>query len=515
MGNKTSKIVTRIRMRVILIIVCSIVFLFSSIQLTIRLVAYSKDNSQYEKIRTISGKKDQITTTVSTEADAKVDVAESKRNPYTEYNGDKSELNSEGILKYYETLKKLNKDMVGWIYMPGYKKEIDYPVMQAKDNQFYLYRDFYKNSSHAGSIYIDTGNQAKNVDRHIIIYGHSMFDMSMFGNLRDYPGKKAEYTKNTKIYLDFMNTRLEYEVFSTYYIEGSYNYRQINFSNDEKYMTFLNRILRKSVYDFGVTLSPMDKIITLSTCNGDIMLNGRSVIHARLISQIRYDGFGEKELTQSDKSGTKKVISANVYLKKLSMQYNNAKIKVNSLNTGITGSSKDVEISKNGESTLSTDTNTEKSTDNENTNINKNIAKENNIISETDSKKNVDSKSTINTDTSKSEIKELKPIPNIMVDVIFDPPFNTIKSKFTATIPTGVEEIIINIQLEDPEAKVSMLLNNAMITLPALKLKKSSTTITLPALKILEGNNTVKIKISSRDGQFEKVYTINITRGHD
>jgi sortase B len=413
--KKTSKIKIKNRIRVILIIVCSIVFLFSSIHLTIRLVAYSKENSSYEKIRTIVGAKDRFTTNVSAKVKDEEDAPESMRIPYKLFSEDVSQLNSEGILKYYEKLKKLNEDMIGWISMPGYKKDIDYPVMQADDNDFYLFKDFYKNDSHAGSIFIDAGNQIKNVDRHIIIYGHSMFDMSMFGNLRDYPGKKEEYTKNKRIFLDFMNTRLEYEVFSTYYVEASFNYRQRNFSTDEEYMTFLKKILKKSVYDYGIALSPMDKIITLSTCNGDIMFNGRSVVHARLISQIRYDGFGEKELIKSDTGETKKVVSANVYLEKLYMQYNTAKIRVEA-----------------------------------------------------------------------------------PVDVLLDPVFNTVKSKYTATLPIGVEEIILTLKAGDPQAKVSILLNDQKVT--------------LPTLKMVEGSNTIKVKVTSRDGKFAKVYTINIKR---
>ena len=42
-----------------------------------------------------------------------------------------------------EELKKLNSDSIGWLEIPG--TNIDEPLVQGKDNDYYLWRDFKKN----------------------------------------------------------------------------------------------------------------------------------------------------------------------------------------------------------------------------------------------------------------------------------------------------------------------------------------------------------------------------------
>jgi sortase B len=225
----------------------------------------------------------------------------------------------------YEESKAMNKDMIGWVYMPGYEKSIDYPVMQAEDNTYYLTRDFFKNNAYCGSIFIDASNDSDTVDRNIILYGHAMRDLSMFGNLMDYPDKEQEYKNNTKICLDLLNTRLEYEVFSTYYAEASFNYRQIRFAGDEEYQNFLDQICSKSFYDYNIVPGAGDKILTLSTCNGYTGKGDRTVIHAR---NIRQTLFAENPAASPEDApqknleapAPKDIISANTFLKQLELQ---------------------------------------------------------------------------------------------------------------------------------------------------------------------------------------------------
>jgi SrtB family sortase len=225
--------------------------------------------------------------------------------------------------------------MIGWVQVPGFKNPISYPVMQANDNEFYLNNDFYKNFSYAGSIFIDHRNNASQVDSHIILYGHAMNNLSMFGNFKKFPDRPDDYTKIRKVYLDLMNTRLEYEIFSTYYESASYNYRQTNFSSDDEYLEFLNRIQSKSVYDFNIKLTAQDKIITLSTCNNNLPGDMRSVTHAKLVRQIVYTpgtATSSGAISAGDASdggiysdADKGIVSANNYLSELSLYYGDRK----------------------------------------------------------------------------------------------------------------------------------------------------------------------------------------------
>ena len=57
------------------------------------------------------------------------------------------------ILAEYAPIYELNPDTVGWIRIEG--MEIDFPVLYHPEVQdYYLYRDFYRNSSSHGAVYI-------------------------------------------------------------------------------------------------------------------------------------------------------------------------------------------------------------------------------------------------------------------------------------------------------------------------------------------------------------------------
>lgn len=81
----------------------------------------------------------------------------------------------------WSKLKAINKDVCGWLTVDGTK--IDYPVVQGDDNLFYMNRDFYGNSSLAGSIFLDTRNSKDFSDAYSLIYGHHMDNSLMFGDL--------------------------------------------------------------------------------------------------------------------------------------------------------------------------------------------------------------------------------------------------------------------------------------------------------------------------------------------
>jgi len=181
--------------------------------------------------------------------------------------------------------------MAGWISLPGYsKKPINYPIMYSGDNDFYVYRDFDKVDSYSGSIFMDGNNSTYHenpleLDYNYVIYGHAMLNRSMFGNITDYFKNETSWKENTKIYIDFMNTRLEYEVFSTFVIDPYYNYRQTNFSTDDEYSKYLDDMASKSTHDFGIKVGPKDRIVTLSTC---FQTTRRTAVIGKLVRQIIY-----------------------------------------------------------------------------------------------------------------------------------------------------------------------------------------------------------------------------------
>jgi len=87
----------------------------------------------------------------------------------------------------FATLLDTNPDTVGWITIEG--TDIDYPIVQGTDNEYYLHVDFQGESNKRGAIFLDV--RCTEASRTLIVYGHQMKDGTMFHNLARY--KDAAY----------------------------------------------------------------------------------------------------------------------------------------------------------------------------------------------------------------------------------------------------------------------------------------------------------------------------------
>ena len=81
----------------------------------------------------------------------------------------------------FQALRKINLDIIAWIRIPDTKS--DYPIVQGKNNAYYLKHMFQKTEHAAGSIFLDVDNEADFSNRKSILYGHNMKDGSMFQGL--------------------------------------------------------------------------------------------------------------------------------------------------------------------------------------------------------------------------------------------------------------------------------------------------------------------------------------------
>ena len=176
------------------------------------------------------------------------------------------------------SLKEINEDTVGWLKINN--TNVDYPVVQAKDNEYYLTKNFKKKNDASGWIFMDYRSDAENLSQNTIIYGHNMYYSGvMFGTL--YKVKSANWYKNPDnqiIEFDNLYNKMKWKIFSIYVVPNTNDYLITEFSSKEKYQEFLNLITNRSIYSFNTPVSNTDKILTLSTCSS----NGtkRLVIHA-------------------------------------------------------------------------------------------------------------------------------------------------------------------------------------------------------------------------------------------
>lgn len=178
-------------------------------------------------------------------------------------------------------LKAKNSDTLGWISVNN--TNVNYPFVQTSNNDYYLKHAFDKSNNSAGWIFLDYRNNKDFSDKNNILYGHARRDNSMFGSLRSVITK--DWYSNKDNHIIKLSTEIEntmWQIFSVYRIETESYYLTTTFSTNLEYERFLSTIKERSLYDFDVTLSRNDKILTLSTCSGE---HNRIVVHAKLIKR--------------------------------------------------------------------------------------------------------------------------------------------------------------------------------------------------------------------------------------
>lgn len=166
----------------------------------------------------------------------------------------------------FEELKKENPDTIGWVRVPG--TNIDYPIVQGEDNDFYLNHDFYGKENIAGAIYLDFESQEDFVGRNNILYGHNMKNGSMFKDVNRY--KDKDYFKEHQYFSIYTPDReIKLKAVSCYYGEARPIVRKTKFKSQESFDAFVREMVKPCSYA-EETAYPAKTIYSLVTCSYEI-----------------------------------------------------------------------------------------------------------------------------------------------------------------------------------------------------------------------------------------------------
>lgn len=187
-----------------------------------------------------------------------------------------------------DRLKEINADIVSFINID--EMDIKYPVVH-KDNEFYLRRNLKKEYSLPGSIFVEEKNKPDFSDMNTVVYGHNMSNAwvktaEMFEPIMQYGNSEYVNSKDDHFIEIFTKDGVKiYRVFSAYYSDAYYDYRNLNMEEDD-WIKYLDRMKSNSLVDFGLSeeLKSTDKILTLSTCD-NVTDDGRFAVHAVLIQE--------------------------------------------------------------------------------------------------------------------------------------------------------------------------------------------------------------------------------------
>lgn len=190
------------------------------------------------------------------------------------------------ILEKYKTLYNKNKSLIGWIKIAD--TNIDYPVMQTSNNEYYLDHNLNQEYDKNGSIFLDMGCDVLKPSTNLICYGHHMQSGKMFGKLGDYE-KESYYESHKFIEFDTIYEEGLYQVMYVFrshvYTSGEIAFKYYQFidaTSEEEFNSYMTEMSNLSYYDTGVTATYGDRLLTLSTCDYQEK-DGRFVVVAKKI----------------------------------------------------------------------------------------------------------------------------------------------------------------------------------------------------------------------------------------
>jgi sortase B len=179
----------------------------------------------------------------------------------------------------FDSLEEINPDVVGWIGYEGL--EIDYPLVQGEDNEYYLNHLFTLERNKLGAIFLDYRNQSDFSDRNTIVYGHNMKDGSMFSSLTKYKDN-AYYIDNPDLLLITKEHTYRIEFFAGLVIDGSYESVYYDFNDDEDFTQYIDSLVQNSTFKSSVNVGVGDRIISLVTCSYEFN-NARYALYGKLV----------------------------------------------------------------------------------------------------------------------------------------------------------------------------------------------------------------------------------------
>ncbi len=186
----------------------------------------------------------------------------------------------------FTALREQGPEVAAWLTLPD--TAIDYPVAQGQDNEYYLTHLYDGTENKAGCLFLDYGNATDFSDRNTVIYGHNMRDGSMFAALLQYAGQDY-YNAHPNMLLVTPEGGFLVELFTAFEASpdeagGAASPWAMGWAGEQDYAAWLADMRGRSLFESGVSVSPGDRVLTLSTCTGSG--SSRFVVMGRLIPAV-------------------------------------------------------------------------------------------------------------------------------------------------------------------------------------------------------------------------------------
>ncbi|MBO4863106.1 MAG: class B sortase [Eubacterium sp.] len=264
----------------ILLVLLIAVFIGSGAYLGIYFFNTGKAESQFVDLKR---KIDTDAHSVSPDGEKKSEEKTDSNEDYLKY----VDFNGVSVQSKFAELYEMNNDFIGWLMIPDTK--IDYPVMYTpNDEEYYLHRDYNKENSSSGTLFLGKRSDCIKPSDNVIIYGHNMKAGTMFHGIISYESEDF-YKEHKTIYFDTIDNNGKYEVIAAFRTEireddaNSFKYYEFaNASTPEEFDEYVERAKKLTPYTIDETAVYGEKLLTLSTCAYHVS-DGRFVVVAKKI----------------------------------------------------------------------------------------------------------------------------------------------------------------------------------------------------------------------------------------
>ena len=198
--------------------------------------------------------------------------------------------------KSFEELQKINPDIIGWIRVN--ETNINYPLLQAEDDDTYMNTDAEGRYSLSGAIFLHCANNPDFSDFNNIIYGHHMEKHMMFGDVGLFTEKKYfDEHPYGNLFFDGKDHGIEFYALLQ---ADAYNEKLFSVCADmsETRQAYLQEIEANAIYRRNIKITENDHLVLLITCTSE-MTNGRNILVGRLTDQV----YPEKEKVKNMGTG--------------------------------------------------------------------------------------------------------------------------------------------------------------------------------------------------------------------
>ena len=167
----------------------------------------------------------------------------------------------------FDRLSAIFPEIKGWIRLAGTR--VDYPVMQSKDNDYYLSRTVNGTWNKVGTPFMDFRNNGDFSDRITVIYGHYMGDGSMFTDIHSYKSQKF-YEEHP--YIDLYTPDGSYRILPVAGVFQNVEYWDFTFDyeSDEAFRRQIDSWKAVSTFKSDTLYDADDRFVVLTLCTYDV-----------------------------------------------------------------------------------------------------------------------------------------------------------------------------------------------------------------------------------------------------